>query len=140
MTDERNNGRWARTSLVISSASLSVEEIGRTMGQPTAGKKAKNVAESVWAADLESDDSLPLTDQLIEAERFIADKIEALEELASSCEIYLFSSWTPKPGQDHALFSPTLVKLLARVGADIVIDTWTADESDDDDDPPAADS
>lgn len=91
------------------------------MGQPTAGKK-------IWSADFTSDSDSPLADQLAAVERFLADKITVLEELAPTCRIWLFTSWTPKVGQDHAVLSPTLIKLLGRIGADVTIDTWTGSE------------
>lgn len=103
---------------------MSIDEVGWRIGRPTADPKATNV----WIADLESDSHLPLSDQLTEVERFLADKIEVLEELTPACEISLFMSWTPKAGQDHALFSPTLIKLLGRIGVDVSLDTWTGCE------------
>lgn len=125
MTDE-DSGPWAVTSLGIRSATFSVDEIGRRIGQPTADKK-------VWSAHFESDSDTPLSDELAQAERFLADKIDVLEKLAPSCEIWLFTSWTPKAGQDHAVYSPTLVKLLGRIGARITLDTWIDEGGEDGD-------
>ncbi|MQA84960.1 MAG: hypothetical protein GEV03_10140 [Streptosporangiales bacterium] len=124
-----DNGPWAKSALRIESAVLSVEEIGRRMGQASTDAKAPNC----WIVDLEPDDSLPLNDQLPAVERFIAAKIDVLEELAPACEIDLFLGWHPEAGQDGIVFQPSLIKLLGRIGAVVTLDTYTRSE---DDDPP----
>lgn len=49
-------------------------------------------------------------------------------ELAATCDIDLFVSWTPKAGQDGVLISANLIKLLGEVGAHIAMDTYTDDQ------------
>ena len=125
MTDEDdNNHPWARSSLIIQSDGLSIDEIGREMGQPTAGKKAKDR----WIAHLEPSSRVRLEEQLPAVERFLGDKITVLEKLAATCEIYLHLGWAPEAGQDHVVFGSTLIGQLGRLGAEVALDTYTGCE------------
>lgn len=134
LTDDRG----AITSLIVDSDALSIGEITDRLGQPTPDQGTK--PSSHWHVDFESPDYdpddhnySPLTDELASVERFLAERIDALEDLAAACDIWLFATWSPKPNQDHAQLSAELVRLLGRIGATVTIDTWTEGN----DDPPA---
>ncbi|NGY63639.1 DUF4279 domain-containing protein [Lentzea sp. NEAU-D13] len=107
-----------------SKATLRVWADGRTAAEIHSALGIGERSSRLWMLDVGPPD-VPLDDRLQLVEAVLAEKREVFVELAATCEMDLFVSWTPKDGQDHLLISANLMKLLGEMGAHVKLDTWT---------------
>ena len=109
-----------------SKATLRMWADGHTAAEIHSALGIGRLSDRLWLLDVGPRD-MQLEDRLQLLESVLEEKREVFVELAATCEMDLFVSWTPKDGQDHLLISASLMKLLGEMGAHVKLDTWTGD-------------
>ncbi len=111
---------WAMSSLRITCAGLSSDQITARLGMPSTAH-----TDAYWAVNLVSDSSIAIDQQLTHVKDFIRFRSDGLRAIAETAEINLHLGWTPNNPQDGLALDAELVQLLASIGAYILIDTYT---------------
>jgi len=114
MSDET----WAQVSLRIESPRLTVAEIERLLGTPSASKAA-----DLWAAELTADSATGLDEQLRDVKTYLRDKAPVLAAMTGA-KIGLSIGWTPRSPQDGIVLDDELIALLAATRCHVLLDTY----------------
>ncbi|MDX8140627.1 hypothetical protein SK854_00775 [Lentzea sp. BCCO 10_0061] len=109
---------WSRATLRVWAGEMTVAQIGAAL------KIGAERSDRLWCVDAGGGD-LHLDDLLKRVEALLTEHREALVQVAARCDVDLFVSWSPKPGQDSVCLGPGLIELLGELGAHVVMDTLT---------------
>ena len=114
MTDEP----WAVVSLRIDAKDLPAQEIERLLGAASSSG-----SDEFWSADLTTDRSATLDDQLRVAKQWLRERAAALRALVDA-DVCVHIGWTPRDPQDGIIMDRELVDLLHDVRGYVLLDTY----------------
>jgi hypothetical protein len=104
----------------VDSATVTLEELTSLLGAPNIKTRHQN-----WIHSFRDSNEEPLEKQLSRAESFVTQHLPRLAGVGDDANVSFQISGTPKSGQDGFALSGTLIGLLGKIGATILVDTYS---------------
>ncbi len=111
---------WARASLRVDSENFGLDRLTEVLGPATAGSSFER-----WILECGESSAEPVHLQLARLESLLKERVDVLIELGRDVDTTVLISWTPMAGQDGLALPSSLIGLLGRIGATVLVDTYT---------------
>lgn len=127
---------WASASLRVASDSLAPEQISELLGlRPTTARQSDGQPSfTVWLHESFLDSRADIADHLFVLVEELAERRDAVRELASLATVEIWLTWSAVAAPGRAATGPAvlpseLLRDVADMGIDLVIESYTSRES-----------
>lgn len=121
MIDEEVRDGWAAASIRLEAADVTSIHLPPSLANRARISRTKKI----MTFEIDNSAERPLTELLQSATSFISEHFESLAGVPD-CVIDLFLGWSPKAPQEALVINEELLRLLSRLKASIVFDTYSA--------------